>query len=180
MVNQVTELMYPAAAVVCASAGAACDVRSRRVPNFLTLPGIVCGLLLHLFWGGWAQLGLSVAAGLICGLLFLFFWLAGGMGAGDVKLITAVGCLAGLTHVVPLLVSTALTGGVMGIAMALWRGRLKNTLLNVGALAVHHRFEGLTPHPSLNVMNSQTLRLPYAVPIAIGCAMTLCMAALQR
>ena len=37
----------------------------------------------------------SLAAGLIGGVLFLIFYLAGGMGAGDVKLITAVGCMAG-------------------------------------------------------------------------------------
>ncbi|MBV8437574.1 MAG: prepilin peptidase [Silvibacterium sp.] len=180
MVNQVNELIYPAAACVCAFAGAAFDVRSRRVPNFLTLPGICCGLLMHLLFGGWAQLGSAALAGLICFVIFLIFWLAGGMGAGDVKLIAAVGCLGGLPNVGNLLVSTALAGGMMAIAMAVWRGRAKETLLNVGALVVHHRFEGLTPHPSLNISNSQTLRLPYAVPIATGCAMALCLAAMQR
>lgn len=176
MVNPVTELMYPAAACVFALAGAAFDIRSRRVPNFLTLPGICCGLFMHLLFGGWAQLGLAVLAGLICFAIFLVFWLAGGMGAGDVKLIAAAGCLAGLPNVAPLLVCTGLAGGVMALGMALWRGRAKETLLNVGALVIHHRFEGLTPHPLLNVSNSQTLRLPYAVPIAAGCVMALFLA----
>ncbi|MBV8632383.1 MAG: prepilin peptidase [Silvibacterium sp.] len=180
MVNPVNELIYPAASCVCAFAGAAFDIRSRRVPNFLTLPGICCGLMMHLVLGGWAQLGTAALAGLICFGIFLIFWLAGGMGAGDVKLMTAAGCLAGLPHVGNLLVSTALAGGVMAIVMALWRGRAKETLLNVGALVVHHRIEGLTPHPSLNISNSQTLRLPYAVPIATGCALALCLAAVQR
>jgi prepilin peptidase CpaA len=179
MSNQFTDLMYPVAALVCAASGSAFDVRSRRVPNFLTLPGIACGLLLHLAFGGWAQLGLAAGAGLICGLIFLVFWLAGGMGAGDVKLIAAVACLAGLPHVASLLILTALAGGVMALAMAMWRGRMKETLLNVGALAIHHRFEGLTPHPSLNVTNNETIRLPYAVAIAAGCALTLCLAACQ-
>jgi prepilin peptidase CpaA len=179
MLNQSTEWMYPAAALVCALVGAAFDIRSRRVPNFLTLPGIGFGLLLHLFFGGWAQLGLTAAAGLICALIFMVFWLAGGMGAGDVKLITAVACLAGLPHVASLLISTALAGGAMALVMALSRGQLKETLLNVGALAVHHRLEGLTPHPSLNISNRETLRLPYAVAIAAGCAMTLCFAVMQ-
>jgi len=179
MSNQVIELMYPVAALVCAAAGAAFDVRSRRVPNFLTLPGIACGLMLHLVFGGWAQLGLAAAAGLICGFIFLIFWLAGGMGAGDVKLITAVACLAGMSYVVPLLIATALAGGAMALVLALRHGRVKETLLNVGALAIHHRFEGLKPHPSLNVTNKQTLRLPYAVAIAAGCALTLCLSAMQ-
>ena len=180
MVNPVSELIYPAASCAFAFTGAVFDIRSRRVPNFVTLPGILCGLLLHLLAGGWVQLGSAALAGLICFGIFLLFWLAGGMGAGDVKLMAAVGCLAGLPNVGNLLVSTALAGGLMAIVMAVWRGKAKETLLNVGALVVHHRLEGLTPHPSLNLSNSRTLRLPYAVPIATGCAMALCLAVVQR
>jgi prepilin peptidase CpaA len=113
-------------------------------------------------------------------VIFLIFWLGGGMGAGDVKLITAVACIAGLTHVAWLLILTALAGGVMAIGFALWRGRLKETIMNLGALAVHHRFEGMKPHPHLNVGNAQTLRLPYALAIAAGSAMTVCMTVVQR
>jgi prepilin peptidase CpaA len=52
--------------------------------------------------------------------------------------------------------------------------------MNLGALAVHHRFEGMKPHPHLNVGNAQTLRLPYALAIAAGSAMTVCMTVVQR
>jgi prepilin peptidase CpaA len=72
------------------------DVAIRRIPNAFTLPAIVFGLLLHFSLGGWRQLGTAAASGLVCGLIFLLFHLAGGMGGGDVKLITAVGCNAGL------------------------------------------------------------------------------------
>lgn len=175
-----SELFYPVAALACAFAGAVFDVRSRRVPNLLTLPAILLGILFHLLTGGWRQMGLAALAGLICGIIFLVFWLAGGMGAGDVKLMTAVGCIAGLPFVAYLLIFTALAGGVMAVGLALWRGRLKETLTNVGALAVHHRFEGLSPHPELNVANAGTLRLPYALAVAAGTAMTLCLMAFQR
>lgn len=180
MSNLSIDWLYPAASLVCAAAGAAFDVRSRRVPNFISLPGIAFGLLLHFALGGWRQLALSAAAGLICGLVFFVFWIAGGMGAGDVKLITAAACIAGFSSIGALLILTALAGGVMAVALALWRGRLKETIMNVGALALHHRFEGLRPHPELNVGNATTLRLPYAVAIAAGCAMTLCLTALGR
>jgi prepilin peptidase CpaA len=175
-----TELIYPATSLACAIAGAIFDLRDRRIPNYLTLPSILFGLLIHLFIGGWRGLGLSAAAGLIAGVIFLLFWLAGGMGAGDVKLITAVACIAGLSHITWLLILTALAGGVMAIGLALWSGKLKDTIMNLGALAVHHRFEGLKPHPHLNVGNARTLRLPYALAIAAGSAMTLCMTVVQR
>jgi prepilin peptidase CpaA len=180
MSNQITEWLYPGVALAVAVAGSVFDVRSRRIPNFITLPGILLGLCLHLVLGGWAQLGLATLAGLICGVLFLIFWLAGGMGAGDVKLITAVGAIAGMPLVPWLLILTALAGGVMALGLALWRGRLRETTRNVGAIALHHRFEGLTPHPQLNLANARTLRLPYALAITAGIATTLFLTAFQR
>jgi prepilin peptidase CpaA len=176
---QVTELLYPAASLLCASIGAVYDVRSRRVPNFLTLPSILFGLLLHFTLGGWKQLGSAAAAGTICGLIFLVFHLAGGMGAGDVKLIAATGCIAGLPLTGQLLILTALAGGVMAIGLALYRGRLRETILNMGTLAVHHRTMGLAPHPEFNIGNARTLRLPYALAIATGSALTLCLLIVQ-
>jgi len=168
-----SELTYPAIATGCALLGSVFDVKSRRIPNFITGPAILFGLLLHLTLGGWGQFFNSLGAGLICGLVFLVFYLAGGMGAGDVKLIMAVGCIAGLGHVAYLLVLTALSGGAMAIGLALIRGRLWQTLANVGTLASHHSSEGLHPHPELNLSNAQTLRLPYALAIAGGSILTL-------
>lgn len=167
------ELTYPAAATACALIGSIFDVKSRRIPNFITMPAFVFGLALHLALGGWKQLLTSLAAGVICGAIFLVFYLAGGMGAGDVKLILAVGCIAGLSHVAYLLVLTALSGGVTAIVWAMARGRLQQTIMNVGELASHHRHEGLPPHPDLNLKNAATLRLPYALAIAGGSILTL-------
>ncbi len=166
------DLTYLTAACLCAAVSAVYDIKSRRIPNFITGPAILTGLALHTIGEGWHGLLTSFAAALICGVIFLVFYLAGGMGAGDVKLMTAVGCLAGLPHVSYLLVLSALAGGVMGIAMAISRGKLTETLGNVGNLVTHHRQEGLTPHPELNVRNKNTLRLPYGVAIAAGCALT--------
>jgi prepilin peptidase CpaA len=167
------ELTYPAAATACALVGSVFDVKSRRIPNFITMPAFLFGLALHLALGGWRQLLSSLAAGLICAAVFLVFYIAGGMGAGDVKLILAVGCIAGLSHVAYLLVLTALSGGVMAIVWAVARGQLQQTIVNVGELASHHRHAGLQPHPDLNLKNAATLRLPYALAIAGGSILTL-------
>ena len=166
-------LTYPVAACVCALAGSVTDVRDRRIPNIITMPAFLIGLALHLALGGWMQLLNAFAAGLICGLVFLVFYIAGGMGAGDVKLMMAVGCLAGLSHVPYLLVLTALSGGAMALVVAMYRGRLQQTLMNVGEIAAHHGQAGLQPHPDLNLGNVQTIRLPYALAIAGGSLLTL-------
>jgi len=167
-----TETTYLLTALACASIGSLHDLRTRRIPNILTGPAILFGLLLHLALGGPIQLGLSAIAGLAAGGIFLLFFVAGGMGAGDVKLMTAVGCLAGTAYIQEVLLATVFVGAAMGIALALRRGQLRQTLANVLTLARHHGAEGLATHPELNVRNPAVLRLPYALPIAAGCLVT--------
>jgi prepilin peptidase CpaA len=174
------EVAYAACSLLCATVGAVYDVTIGRIPNAFTLPAIVFGLLLHFTLGGWRQLGTAAAAGLVCGLIFLLFHLAGGMGGGDVKLITAAGSIAGLSLMGPLLILTSLAGGVMAVSLALYRRRLKETLMNMCALAMHHGTEGLVPHPEFNIGNAQTLRLPYALAIAAGSALSLGLLLVQR
>ena len=174
------EFVYPAAASVSALIAAGFDLRSRRIPNFITGPAILAGLLLHSFFDGWHGFFSALGAGLLCGMIFLIFYLAGGMGAGDVKLIAAVGCLAGLSNSASVLVITALAGGVMGVCFALFRGQLRSTLFNVATLATHHKRQGLTPHPDINVRNTSTLRLPYGIAIAAGTCITLYFQGIQR
>jgi prepilin peptidase CpaA len=174
-----SELTYPATATACAVVGAVWDVKTRRIPNVITLPAFLLGLLLHLTLGGWMQMFYALTAGVACGVIFLIFYIAGGMGAGDVKLMTAVGCIAGgangayLNPVASIMMLTAISGGIMAIGLALFRGRLQQTLMNVGELLSHHTSKGLQPHPDLNVTNARTLRLPYALAIAAGCILTL-------
>jgi len=172
MLHLTKDIAYPAVATLFAVAGAGFDVKSRRIPNFVTGPAIVAGLLIHTHFDGLHGLLTSLGAGLLCGVIFLVFYLAGGMGAGDVKLITAVGCLAGISNSAVLMIMTSLAGGAMGIALALLRGRLKSILVNVVRLAAHHTHQGLTPHPELHVRNSNTLRLPYGLAIAAGSCST--------
>jgi prepilin peptidase CpaA len=167
--------IYLGTALAFAAIAAFTDVRERRIPNRLTGPGVLTGLLLHLALGGLNQLGLSLLAGLIAGTIFLLFYLAGGMGAGDVKLITAIGCIAGLAFLRDILLATVILGAIFALVLALVRGRLRQTLANVFILMVHHQAAGLTPHSELNVTSRASLRLPYAVPIAAGCLVALCL-----
>lgn len=159
-------------AIGCAVMGALTDLRSRRIPNWLTGPTMLLGLLLHFVAGGWKEGASSLLGLFVCGTVFLVFYLAGGMGAGDVKFIAAEASLLGLPCSEPLLLYTVLCGGVMGLALAIKRGRLRYTASNVLRLILHHQRNGLQPHPELNLSNQSTLRLPYAVAIACGCVLT--------
>ena len=160
-----------------ALAAAATDLRTRRIPNLLTAPAALLALFLHFFAGGVSEALKSFASLMICGAVFLLFYLAGGMGAGDVKLIAAQGALLGLGNAVPLLTFTALAGGVLAFIVAARRGAVRQTMANTSLLLSHHAHSGLEPHPELNVRNPHSLRLPYALAIAAGTLLTLPFAA---
>lgn len=161
--------IYLLTAALCASVGAAFDLRTRRIPNQLTASLLLLGLLLHLGLGGAKAMGLAAAAGLAGGAVFLLFFLAGGMGGGDVKLMAAIASIAGLGHLVALMLATTFAGGVFALVVAISSGRLKSTLRNVGTLIGHHGVMGLVPHAELNLARPGNLRLPYGLAIAAGC-----------
>lgn len=174
-----TETIYALTAFVCASAGAACDIRSRRIPNRLTGSSCLAALLLHGVLHGWRGVGSALAGSLLGGTVFVLFYLAGGMGAGDVKLVAAVCGLAGLSATAGILLGTALLGGVFALVVALWHQRLNESFANMGRLLWHHGARGLRPHPELNVSNPRTLRLPYGLAIAAGAGSSLCSVLLR-
>jgi prepilin peptidase CpaA len=166
--------MFIGGALLCAGIGSVHDVRERKIPNRVTGTAIVAALTLHAIFGGWHGLGDSAVAGAIAGGIFLVFYFAGGMGAGDVKLMAAVGCFAGMGSLALVIISTAVAGALCALAVSVHQGRVRETLRNVVELLAHHRQRGLRPHPDLNLSNARTLRLPFALPIAAGCLFTLC------
>jgi prepilin peptidase CpaA len=175
MTPQLHEMVYAILGVICATVAALYDLRSHRIPNLITIPTIAFGLIIHLLLGGWLQLLYSAAAAALCLFVFFIFYAAGGMGAGDVKLMTAMGSLFGLSMVGWLLIITALAGGVMALGVAIYRGRLSSTLSNVGSIIAHHGTKGLLPHPELNLENVQNLRLPYGIAICAGAIFCVCL-----
>src|SRR3990167_599978 len=128
----VVEIQGVLIALVIASAWS--DVRTRCIPNWLTVTGAVAGLALHFRQSDFPG-AFSSIAGLILGLgIFMALYLAGGMGAGDVKLFGAVGALVGPQRLLLLFVFTGLLGGIAAIALAMAHGRLRQTLAQTGYL----------------------------------------------
>jgi prepilin peptidase CpaA len=146
------------------------DIRSRTVPNALTVTGVVCGVLLQTSLNHWAGTKASLF-GLAVGLaLFLPLFLLRGMGGGDVKLMAAIGSMAGPTDTIVIFILTAVFGGVLAVALLLWKGGLGRALRNTGVIlgelvrlrAPHDA------HPELTIDDAQAVKLPYAVAIAMG------------
>jgi prepilin peptidase CpaA len=149
------------------------DVRSRRIPNLLTFGAALAALTYAAVHGGWTGVGTSAAGWFAGAALFFPFFALGGMGAGDVKLLAAVGAWLGPGDSVWVAMFAAMTGGVLGLAVALARGYLSTALSNVWLMLMHWRVEGLSPVPGVTLKDSKSPRLAYAIPIAIGLLCTL-------
>jgi|SRR5271157_5382488 len=155
-------------ALALAVTAAVMDVQHHRIPNRLTYPGIVLGVALRSAVFGWKGLGSAVLGCLLAGGIMFLFYAVRAMGAGDLKLMAAIGSLVGPRHAVVVLLATAICGGVMAIVYAVYRHRMWATLRNVGSVLRFHAWAGLQAHPELNLDNPVTLRMPYGLAIAAG------------
>jgi prepilin peptidase CpaA len=144
-------------------ASAAFDLRTRRVPNWLTLSiaalgtGLAATHLTHVSIRG-------ALAGFALGLLLMLpGHIVGATGAGDVKLFAAVGTLLGPTATVVAFMYTAILGGVLALMVAVYRGRLERTLQGTATLVMTGGANvAELERPSANN------RFAYAPAIAVG------------
>jgi prepilin peptidase CpaA len=156
------------AALVIGLAAVVCDLRTRRIPNVLTLGAAGAGLLFALAVNGLGGLGWSLAGWAVGCAIFLPVFLLGGLGAGDVKLMAALGAWLGPLTVLWIAAYGAIAGGVLALVVSASRGYLGQLFRNLGQMLSYWRVVGPRPVPNLTLADSKSPRLPYAVPIALG------------
>jgi len=146
------------------------DIRFRRIPNWLCGAGIVLGLVLNGFLFEWpglkqAALGLGMAT-----LIYLPLHILRAMGAGDVKLMMAVGALMGWKSWLVIFVITGILGGVVAVLLLLGKGLLGEKLANV-VYIVKELVQLRAPYqsrPEMDVRSPSAMRLPHGAVIALG------------
>jgi prepilin peptidase CpaA len=149
---------------------AAFDFRSRRVPNWLTLTALLLGIALNVFLFKTAGLWISLKGLALACLVYLPLYFLRGMGAGDVKLMAAIGAIVGPANWFGIFLLTSLVGGAAALVLIAAKGRFRRTVKNVGVILASVR-TGRAPykdHPQLDVGSTQALRLPHAAVIACG------------
>ena len=159
------------AAIIISSVAGVADIRSRRIPNWLTYSAMLLGVGYHTIINGTQGFFFGVG-GLFLGLaLLIVFYLTGGMGAGDVKLMGAVGALLGPKVVFTAFLFTALVGGIYAVTLLFLRFRLMGTAIRLSMM-----FSSLRSDTSLTVgsvgKNEEITVLNYGVCIAIGILLT--------
>jgi prepilin peptidase CpaA len=161
------------AATAVALAACVFDASTRRIPNVLTIAGGLFGLAFHVVTGGIGGAGWSLAGLGVGFLLFFPLFALGGMGAGDVKLMAALGAWLGPADAAWTGLYAAIAGGVMAIVVALARGYLRTAIANLWTLLGVWRIVGIRPLEGMTLQTSKSPRLPYALPITAGLLATL-------
>ena len=114
---------------ILAAIAAIFDIRYRRIPNWLVLAGILVGFAWNVSSSGWPGLG-RASAGLGLGFILYFpLYLLRARGAGDVKLLAAVGAVTGPLNCLWIFLLTAILGGIIALFLLLFRGRVRQSVV---------------------------------------------------
>ena len=145
------------------------DIKYRRIPNFLTYPAVLIGLTYHIYISGFDGVRFSLF-GIITGTgLLIFPYLIGKMGAGDAKLLGAVGSFIGAKSIFVSFLFTAIAGGIYALLIIILyksknNGFLKNLYYSCVNYVVIRKFVSFENGEDVR----QRPKLCYGLAIAAG------------
>ncbi|MCE5229815.1 prepilin peptidase [bacterium] len=153
------------------------DVRQRRIPNLVTFPVLAGGLIWNAYWGGLAAMGAALTAALLLTLPYVLLFAAGLGGAGDAKLMGALGAWVGTPLGYYLLGCVAATGAVLGLGYAIVRGRGRRTFGNLGRMLMWVPWlmggpGSLRERTAILPSSGAMTRMPYGVAVFVGSCLT--------
>jgi len=144
------------------------DFKRKKIPNLITYPAMVIGLLYHGVMKGADGLYFSMAGLAVGTSIFLLPYLLGGMGAGDAKLMGAVGAVIGAKGVLCAVAFTALVGGLYAVILIVvhrsnFDGFLKKQLTTLWNFVLTRKY---IPDPIQK--GQKEIKLCYGIAIAVG------------
>ena len=142
------------------------DILYARIYNYITFPGIVMGLALSYHYNGTQGLIASGVGLLLCTGIFMFLYIWGGIGAGDAKLMMAIGAIAGYRLIFGFILYSAIAGGIMANVAIIKNKVFKKTWQHVGRF-----FLFLVPKYHLKsepLKKTDSFFIPYGYAISIG------------
>lgn len=140
------------------------DLLRHRIPNALNLSALTLGLGLALLGAGVGGLG-QAASGVLVGFAALLpIYLLGGMGAGDVKLMSAAGAYLGPSGALLAAAVALVAGAVLAMGIVIWRmSQAKSLEVTSPSIEAPPR-----PRTAAAIARARKERFPYAIAIAVG------------
>ena len=155
-----------AGAILLSLIAGSTDWRSRRIPNWLTVPGFAVGVALSSFYGGWSGLRNSLLGTALAFGLLLPFWLLKSLGAGDLKFAAALGAYTGPGRLIDILLGSVFVAGVMALALVIYKRRLLQTIKNIGHILISLVTFRL-PGSHVTLDNPEAITIPKGVALAL-------------
>ncbi len=157
-----------AGAVLLAALAGYTDLRSRRIPNWLTVPGFAIGVVGEHNPNGWGGLKTSLLGVPVWGLrLLLPLSCLRVLGAGDLKLAVALGAFTGPGLLVDLLIVSVFVAGVMAVMLVIYKRRIRrNNSSNIGHILVSLVTFRL-PDSRVSIDDPDSLKIPKGVAISL-------------
>jgi prepilin peptidase CpaA len=152
------------------------DYRSRKIPNWLTVPAFVAGVTLRTALFGWPGTKSALEGTGLALLLLLPLVLLRALGAGDWKLMGAVGAFLGPLMFLFVLLGSILVSGLMAVVEMARTKRVRETLHNMRVLVQGFFTFGLRANPKISLDNPELLKLPFGVAVAIATVVCYCAA----
>jgi prepilin peptidase CpaA len=144
------------------------DWSTRRIPNWLTVPAFFTGIFVRTWISGWHGTVASLEGAVLALGLLLPLVLMRGLGAGDWKLMGAVGAFLGPLMTVFVLIASILISGLMAVISMLRAHKVVSTLRNLWVLLRGFMVFGFRKNPEISLDNPGLLKLPFGVAVAIG------------
>ena len=144
------------------------DWRIRKIPNWLTVPALFVGIVLSGIVGKWPGLRASLEGAGICLGILLPLVLARGLGAGDWKLMGALGSFLGPHSVIIVLFGTVLIAGIMSVVEVVRQRKVRETLRNLWTLFVAYSTFHVNNVQAITLDNPGLLKIPFGVAAALS------------
>jgi len=154
-----------AGAMILAAAAGWTDLRWRRIPNWLTVPALLIGVIANAIVGDWLGLKASLLGAALGLALLLPFVLLRSLGAGDWKFAGALGAFTGPGLLVDLLLASILVAGIMAVVLVIYKKRTRQTIRNIGHILISLVTFRL-PGTQVSLDNPDSLKVPYGVALA--------------
>jgi prepilin peptidase CpaA len=155
-----------ALALILAATAGVTDWRSRRIPNWLTVSGLLAGIVANAAVGGMNGVKTSLLGAGLGLLVLLPFVFLRSLGAGDWKLAGALGAIVGWEVLLNLLMGSIFVAGIMALGLVIYKRRLMETLRNIGRM-LGSMLTFHMPPAEVSLDNPQSLKIPYGVALAL-------------
>jgi len=136
------------------------DVYKRIIPNWLTYPALICGLVFGFLPDSGPTITNSLLGFAIAFFPALLMFVLNSLGGGDVKLLAAIGAWIGFPMIVDVLVYSAIAGGGMALILIIWKGLFWSLIKEF--------FIKLFSKKSNTALTINKMRIPFGVAIALG------------